>query len=196
MKAEILKLLKDSDGYLSGQQLCDRFQVSRTAVWKVMEQLKKEGYEIEAVRNKGYRLIGSCASLSGTEIESSIKSEWAGRRVVYFEETVIDQSPSRGGRGKGRSSRESVCGRLPDFRKRQERKKLGVAVWNQYLHDTSSAAEDPSWEGSSDDAFDGAGGGRWDSEGDRTFHPDQVAERYYIEWKENLWYSDGDERGD
>ena len=78
MKAEILKLLKDSDGYLSGQQLCDRFQVSRTAVWKVMEQLKKEGYEIEAVRNKGYRLIGSCASLSGAEIESSIKSEWAG----------------------------------------------------------------------------------------------------------------------
>ena len=32
------------------------------------------------------------------------------------------------------------------FRKGQERKKLGVAVWNQYLHDTSSAAEDPSWE--------------------------------------------------
>lgn len=87
MKAEILKLLKDSDGYLSGQQLCDRFQVSRTAVWKVMEQLKKEGYEIEAVRNKGYRLIGSCAALSGAEIESSIKCEWAGRRVVYFEET-------------------------------------------------------------------------------------------------------------
>lgn len=87
MKAEILKLLKDSDGYLSGQQLCDRFQVSRTAVWKVMEQLKKEGYEIEAVRNKGYRLIGSCVALSGAEIESSIKSEWAGRRVVYFEET-------------------------------------------------------------------------------------------------------------
>ena len=42
MKSEILKLLKESRGYVSGQQLCDRFAVSRTAVWKVMEQLKKE----------------------------------------------------------------------------------------------------------------------------------------------------------
>ena len=43
MKAEILRLLKESSSYISGQQLCDHFQVSRTAVWKVMEQLKKEG---------------------------------------------------------------------------------------------------------------------------------------------------------
>ena len=57
MKAEILKMLRQSDGYLSGQQLCDHFQVSRTAVWKAINQLKEEGYEIEAVRNKGYRIV-------------------------------------------------------------------------------------------------------------------------------------------
>ena len=44
-------MLRQSDGYLSGQQLCDHFQVSRTAVWKAINQLKEEGYEIEAVRN-------------------------------------------------------------------------------------------------------------------------------------------------
>ncbi len=48
MKGEILKLLKETGGYLSGQELCERFGVSRTAVWKVMNQLKDEGYEIEA----------------------------------------------------------------------------------------------------------------------------------------------------
>lgn len=53
MKGEILKLLKESDGHLSGQELCERFGVSRTAVWKVINQLKEEGYEIEAVRNQG-----------------------------------------------------------------------------------------------------------------------------------------------
>ena len=42
-------MLRQSDGYLSGQQLCDHFQVSRTAVWKAINQLKEEGYEIEAV---------------------------------------------------------------------------------------------------------------------------------------------------
>ena len=58
MKGEILKLLKETDGYVSGQELCRRFGVSRTAVWKVINQLKEEGYEIEAVRNRGYVLTG------------------------------------------------------------------------------------------------------------------------------------------
>lgn len=87
MKSEILRLLKETDGYLSGQQLCSRFLVSRTAVWKVMEQLKKEGYQIEAVRNKGYRLVESPDVMSRAEIESLAKDRWAGARVVYYEET-------------------------------------------------------------------------------------------------------------
>lgn len=87
MKAEILRLLKESSSYLSGQQLCDQFQVSRTAVWKVMEQLKKEGYTIEAVRNKGYRLLDSPDVMSKAEIESLVTTKWAGRQVVYYDET-------------------------------------------------------------------------------------------------------------
>lgn len=87
MKSEILRLLKSSEGYVSGQQLCDQFQVSRTAVWKVIEQLKKDGYEIEAVRNKGYRLIASPDILSQAEIESYRMASWAGSHVVYMDET-------------------------------------------------------------------------------------------------------------
>lgn len=87
MKSEILRLLKESDDYLSGQQLCDYFNVSRTAVWKVIEQLKKEGYRIEAVRHKGYRLVGSPDVLSKAEIESMVQTKWAGRKVIYYEET-------------------------------------------------------------------------------------------------------------
>ena len=56
MKAEILRLLKESSSYISGQQLCDHFGVSRTAVWKVIRQLQEEGYQIEAVKNRGYLL--------------------------------------------------------------------------------------------------------------------------------------------
>ena len=57
MKTELLKILRESDGYVSGQQLCERFHVSRTAVWKVIQQLKEEGYEVEAVKNRGYRIM-------------------------------------------------------------------------------------------------------------------------------------------
>ena len=93
MKAEILRLLKESDGYISGQQLCQQFQVSRTAVWKVIEQLKKEGYKIEAVRNKGYHLVESVDVLSKVEIESQLETRWAGRPVVYYDE--IDSTNTR-----------------------------------------------------------------------------------------------------
>ena len=87
MKSEILRLLKESDGYVSGQQLCERFQVSRTAVWKVVDQLKKEGYEIEAVPRKGYRLVESPDVLSEAELESLRSTKWAGKSIFVFKET-------------------------------------------------------------------------------------------------------------
>ena len=46
MKTKVLRMLKEADGYLSGQELCERLHVSRTAVWKVVKQLEEEGYEI------------------------------------------------------------------------------------------------------------------------------------------------------
>lgn len=87
MKTEILTILRESVGYVSGQQLCEQMHVSRTAVWKVIEQLKKEGYTIEAVRNKGYRLTGSPDVMSSAEIESLLETAWAGRDVLYLDET-------------------------------------------------------------------------------------------------------------
>ena len=45
MKSEILKMLRESEDYVSGQQICEKFGVSRTAVWKAINQLKEEGYE-------------------------------------------------------------------------------------------------------------------------------------------------------
>lgn len=52
MKQKLLELLQSTEGFLSGQELSDHLNVSRTAVWKVMKSLEEEGYEIEAVRNK------------------------------------------------------------------------------------------------------------------------------------------------
>ena len=46
MKTKILKILRQADTYISGQELCSQLGVSRTAVWKVIQQLKDEGYVI------------------------------------------------------------------------------------------------------------------------------------------------------
>lgn len=86
MKTEVLKLLKQADGYLSGQDICDWLKVSRTAVWKVINQLKEEGYEIEAVRNRGYRLMSVADVITEAELKSRMKSRWAGGQLKYYEE--------------------------------------------------------------------------------------------------------------
>lgn len=87
MKTEILKMLRESDNYISGQQLCEHFQVSRTAVWKVIKQLESEGYRIEAVRNKGYRIVECPDVLSKEEIDSLMKTVVMGRNVLYYDKT-------------------------------------------------------------------------------------------------------------
>ena len=87
MKTEILKLLRESGDYISGQELCGKFGVSRTAVWKVINQLKEEGYGIEAVQNKGYRLNANPDVLSFSELKSRMQTRWAGKNIVYYEET-------------------------------------------------------------------------------------------------------------
>lgn len=83
MKAEIIRLLKSCDGYLSGQELCEKLNVSRTAVWKVINQLREEGYEIEAVRNKGYRLVESADVMTAAELESCMGDQQLGLPVKY-----------------------------------------------------------------------------------------------------------------
>jgi BirA family biotin operon repressor/biotin-[acetyl-CoA-carboxylase] ligase len=88
-KQQILRQLREADGYLSGQHLSGRLGISRTAVWKIIGRLKKEGYPIEAVTNKGYRLL----SVEGRdlfnreEIENRLQTEWAGHPLVFLTET-------------------------------------------------------------------------------------------------------------
>ena len=83
MKAEILALLRESDDYISGQELCRRFGVTRSAVWKAVGQLKKEGYEIEAVQNRGYKLVK--AEVYGeSELRSRIRTVWVGSELHFY----------------------------------------------------------------------------------------------------------------
>lgn len=60
LKDKIREELLRADGdYCSGGELAKRFGVSRTAIWKAIEQLKSEGCDIQAQTNRGYRLINS-----------------------------------------------------------------------------------------------------------------------------------------
>lgn len=87
MKTEILALLRESDDFISGQELCEKFGVSRTAIWKVVGRLKEEGYQIEAVRNRGYRLASMPDAFSESELVSRIHTKWAGKKLYFFGQT-------------------------------------------------------------------------------------------------------------
>ena len=87
MKTEILKMLRETEDYVSGQQICGKLGVSRTAVWKVIRQLQEEGYQIEAVRNRGYRILDGPDVMTREELESLMGTRWAGSRIYYYPET-------------------------------------------------------------------------------------------------------------
>lgn len=93
MKSEILALLRERGDYVSGQELCGRFNVSRTAVWKAVGQLKKEGFSIEAVQNRGYLLVQEEEVFGQHELESRMDTRWAGHPVTYYE--VLDSTNLR-----------------------------------------------------------------------------------------------------
>ncbi|MBR0160280.1 MAG: biotin--[Oscillospiraceae bacterium] len=56
-KDKVLQLLREhEDSYISGAELGRCLSLSRTAVWKAIVQLKAEGYLIESITKRGYRL--------------------------------------------------------------------------------------------------------------------------------------------
>ena len=92
MQSEIRKELLDAftnagDDFLSGQHLADLIGCSRTAVWKHIEELRKEGFELDAVRNKGYRILKTPEKITADEIRFGLTTKFMGRNI-HYEESV------------------------------------------------------------------------------------------------------------
>lgn len=87
MKTKVLSLIRNSDTYVSGQELCEKLGVSRTAIWKVIHQLQEEGYEIEAIQSKGYKITHYPDLVTESEIASRLTTEWAGRHLYCLKVT-------------------------------------------------------------------------------------------------------------
>lgn len=74
LKNEILTLLEKSrGGSVSGQYLSDTLGVSRNAVWKAVNSLRDEGYDISSSTNKGYSLGGDMLSECGIRLGLDVK---------------------------------------------------------------------------------------------------------------------------
>ncbi|MBO7744128.1 biotin--[acetyl-CoA-carboxylase] ligase [Paenibacillus sp. MWE-103] len=74
MNNRLLELLEQqgSEHYISGEQLSQALQVSRTAIWKQIKKLEAAGYRIEASRRLGYRLIDRPSKLTALELGAKL----------------------------------------------------------------------------------------------------------------------------
>lgn len=94
MKEKILHLLKENEkNFISGQGISEKLGVSRTAIWKYINVLKEEGYEIESVSKRGYRLVSSPDLLSFEEVSKNLHTKYIGKNIMYF--STIDSTNNK-----------------------------------------------------------------------------------------------------
>lgn len=83
---KLLHLLRQAKDYISGEELSERLAVSRTAIWKRIGSLKKEGFNIEASTKKGYRLVQSEDPYGKVSIQSRISGKVLGSSLKFHQE--------------------------------------------------------------------------------------------------------------
>ncbi|MFD1707153.1 biotin--[acetyl-CoA-carboxylase] ligase [Siminovitchia sediminis] len=86
IRKQLIEALSNAQGeFISGQALAEIIGCSRTAIWKHIEELRKEGFVLEAVRNKGYRIVSTPEKLTENDILFGLQTEKFGRSIHSFE---------------------------------------------------------------------------------------------------------------
>ncbi len=78
---DVLSVLMEQKTPVSGERLARKLGVSRNSVWKAVEQLRQEGYDIQAGTNRGYRLASAPDRVSVPEIRRWLRTETIGARM-------------------------------------------------------------------------------------------------------------------
>ncbi len=84
MKNEILKLLQSNKDYISGEDISKILNVSRSAIWKHIKTLKSEGFEIEGISNKGYKLLSCPDIIIENNIQKYLKTNFIAHTIYHY----------------------------------------------------------------------------------------------------------------
>ncbi|GAA0480938.1 biotin--[acetyl-CoA-carboxylase] ligase [Salinibacillus aidingensis] len=82
-KKLITLLANAKDSFVSGQRLSEELHISRAAIWKHMKALEQEGYQIEGVSRKGYRIVSFPDKMSINTIQWDLHTKWLGQEMYY-----------------------------------------------------------------------------------------------------------------
>ncbi|MBI3184287.1 MAG: biotin--[acetyl-CoA-carboxylase] ligase [Myxococcales bacterium] len=78
-------LVEGGEEFTSGEALSDKLGLSRAAVWKVVESLRRMGYRIDAAPARGYRLVEIPDRLTALELTPLLSTHDIGRTIHYFD---------------------------------------------------------------------------------------------------------------
>jgi BirA family biotin operon repressor/biotin-[acetyl-CoA-carboxylase] ligase len=93
MNERILNYFNEhADEYVSGEQLSQQLQCSRTAVWKHIQALKQQGYVFNAIPRKGYKLLQKPAVLDIHKLTASLNTDRMGRVLKLYDEVDSTQN--------------------------------------------------------------------------------------------------------
>ena len=70
LRDDVLLLLTEAEGYLSGEEMREKLGVSRAAVSQAVRALRADGYDIDAVTNRGYCLRARPDTLTAGDVLS------------------------------------------------------------------------------------------------------------------------------
>ncbi|WP_085508673.1 biotin--[acetyl-CoA-carboxylase] ligase [Thalassobacillus devorans] len=91
-RQRLIKILESNkNAYLSGQELSKRLNVSRTAVWKHMKELEKDGYKIEAAPRKGYRIVAFPDKVTKNTLRWGLNTIRIGKEIFHYEQVGSTQ---------------------------------------------------------------------------------------------------------
>src|SRR5664280_2786434 len=85
-KKTVVDILRTSTDFVSGEAISDRLGISRNAVHKHVETLRKRGYRIVGVSRRGYRLEQEPSTLSMARVTDRTKTSAFGHSFRYYDE--------------------------------------------------------------------------------------------------------------
>lgn len=75
-KSQVLSYLEENSGvFLSGEVIASDLNISRNSVWKAIESLRRDGFQIEAASRRGYSLSGKADKISLSEISRYLSDD-------------------------------------------------------------------------------------------------------------------------
>ena len=84
---KVLEILEREKVPVSGEIISNELRITRSAVWKQINELRMMGYDISSSQKEGYKLAHSSSKLLPYEVHKKLRTRCIGKRMRYLENT-------------------------------------------------------------------------------------------------------------